>query len=376
MPTPKHPLEYDVVFFDNVSSVYVEDTPLHKGIGGSELGVITLSQELAKAGFSVLVLNDPKVLKSPAPDPTEPIHSASGVDYASCRACLPPITCGTMVVQRFSTTPPHPRFEKDVCSGIDRDRTVVWLHDACNNPNDSTAKALEAATSRQLNKGGAYPVFVSEWQRDTYPQHTVGRYSRVIPNMVPRVVYDDLWKNVPQEDTLVFASAAVRGLDATLTAWGDSHVAAASKTVLEIMGPIYDPPPSQTSELRVYDEKLEDRIRLVGSVPLPCLVERMAASRGLLFVNTWPETFCLLVAYAEALGKPARFIGMSENGAGGVKEAMVNKQFLYERPDWMRFLNDLAAELGSGERLAIEPVKKFHPDSVMPMWFDALGLEP
>jgi hypothetical protein len=360
-------LEYDVVFFDNVSSTYVEETPFLKGIGGSELGIITLSQELARNGFSVLVLNDPLVLKSPDPSPLQPIGAASGVHYASCRGVLPPIECGTLIIQRFSSTPP--------LETIKRDRTVVWLHDACNNPGDPTALALHAATSKALDKGGAIPIFVSEWQRKTYPQNVVGRHSRVIPNMLPRLVFDEKYRDVPQEDTMVFASAAVRGLDATLTAWADSRVASAGKTVLEIMGPVYDPPPNSPDLLRVKNESLEGRIRLMGSLPLPALIERMAASRGLLFVNTWPETFCLLVAYSEALGKPARFIGMSRDGLGGVKEAMVNSRFLYVANEWDRFLNDLAREISSDERLSVEPVTKFHPDTLMPMWFEALGLE-
>jgi len=355
-------LEYDVVFFDTVSSVYQENTPNERGIGGSELEVIILSQELAAAGFSVLILNDPIAHRQSTPDVREPIVSKSGVHYASCRQEFPKIECGTLILQRFSAIPSH-----DV---IKRDHTVVWLHDACNNPNDATAIGLATAT-----KASAHPVFVSDWQRGTYPQHAVGRHSRVIPNMVPRLLFDDRWRSTPQEDTMVYASAAVRGLDATLTAWADPRVAAGGRTILEIMGPVYDPPPDQPDLLHVKSESLDGRIRLRGSLPLPALVERLAASRGLLFVNTWPETFCLLVAYSEALGKPARFVAMSAEGFGGVREAMVNSKFLYKRNDWDRFLSDLAREISSDERLEVTPVRKFHPETVMPLWLDALGLE-
>ncbi len=360
-------LEYDVVFFDNVSSAYREDTPNEKGLGGSELEVILLSQELARNGFSVLVLNDPIKIMHPGPSLDEPIIAPSGVHYASCRRGKPQISCGALIIQRFSSTPS--------AELIRRDRTLVWLHDACGGPNDATAQALAAATAKPLNRGGAEPVFISAWERTTYPAYAIGRRYRTIPNMLPRLLFDKKWQSVAQEDTLVYASAAFKGLAATLVAWSDPRVAAAGKTILEIMGPIYDRPAGSPHDLNIDDPSLVKRIKLRGSLPLPQLVERLAASRGLLFVNAFPETFCLVVAYTEALGKPARFIATSQTGVAGVAETMVNKRFLYERRDWDRFLSDLAAEISSGERLAVDPVRKFHPETVMPVWLDALGLE-
>lgn len=354
-------LEYDVVIFDSVSSVYDEDSPNVKGIGGSELCVITLSQELAKNGFTVLILNDPVVLKSPDPSPLNPIVAKSGVHYASCRGVLPSISCGTLIGQRSSALPDE----------IERENTVVWVHDACNNPNDVQVTSLQAATSK-----GAAAVFVSNWQRSIYPSRAAGRYSMVIPNMLPRLVFDERWQQVPQEDTLVYASAAHRGLNETLKAWSHPGIVASGSTVLEVMGPVYDPPPGSEKEVQVWGDKLEGRVRLCGSLPLPGLLERMAASRGLLYASTWLETFCLVIAYAEAMGKPARYIGLLPGSIAGVNETLTHKKFLYDAHEQQRFLTDLAIELRGKERLTVEPVKRFHPDTIMPLWFDALGLEP
>jgi glycosyltransferase involved in cell wall biosynthesis len=369
-------LDYDVVVFDSVSSVYTEESPLLRGLGGSELCVITLTQELARHGFTVLVLNDPIELRSKGnPEPTTPIVAPSGVHYASCRGELPPITCGTLIIQRFSEAPSDPRYDSGPNPGIKRDRTVVWVHDACNNASDFPARAVAAAISRPLNKGGAIPVFISRWERGIYPPDAVGHYSRVIPNLMPRLLFEDRWKEVPQQDTMVYASAAMRGLDATLRAWADPRVVAAGNTVLEIMGPRYDPPPDAADELNVRDEQLQGRVRLCGSQTLAGLLEHMASSRGLIYASQFLETFCMLVAYSEALGKPVRFIGLLPDGIAGVRETMQHQRFLYEANEVDRFIEGLALEIKSEERLSVPPVRKFHPDNVMPMWFEALGLD-
>jgi hypothetical protein len=140
------------------------------------------------------------------------------------------------------------------------------------------------------------------------------------------------------------------------------------------MGPSYDPPPEEGLE----DPALVDRVRVLGSLPLPGLLERLAASRGLVFANTWPETFCLLVAYSEAMGKPARFVALSPYGVAGVKDTMVNaKRFLYRsEKDWDRFITDLASEISGTERLKVDPVKGFHPETILPLWYEALAIEP
>lgn len=359
-------IEYDVVFFDEVSSSYQENTPNERGIGGSELGVITLSKELARLGYSVLVLNDPIEIKLPFPPVQEPIIAPSGVHYASCRGEIPPIACQALIVQHFSSVPS--------VTSIERERTLMWLHDSSGSRTDFAAQKLSEATSKRLNRGGAVPVFVSEWQRDSYPQDFVGRFGVVIPNMLPRILFDPKWLAIPQEDTLVFASAAARGLDATLAVWADPRVAAAGTTVLEVMGPAYDPPPFDIEEASRNTLALKNRVRFLGSQTLHALLERLAASRGLLFANTWPETFCLLVAYSEALGKPARFIGLSPYGIGGVGATMANQRFLYNPKELEKFTDDLASEIQSGERLAMKHVMTFHPDTVMPQWINALGI--
>jgi hypothetical protein len=358
------PLQYDVVFYDEVGSVFQEDTPNRKGIGGSELGIITLSQELARNGFSVLVLNDPISRETDQPSPDTPIAAPSGVHYASFRSGRPAIECSALIVQRYSGIP----------TDVEARRTVLWLHDSCGGRGDAVAERLREVTRKLPSKGGPVPVFVSEWQKDTYPPEVVGRYWKVIPNMLPRLVFDARWTTTPQEDTMVFASATARGLEATLAAWADPRVRKAGTTVLEVMGPSYDPPPEEALE----DPALADRVRVLGSLPLPGLLERLAASRGLVFANTWPETFCLLVAYSEAMGKPARFIALSPYGVAGVKDTMVNaKRFLYRsEKDWDRFITDLASEISGAERLTVDPVKGFHPETILPLWYEALAIEP
>ena len=358
-------LQYDVVSYDEVSSLYTEDTPNKKGIGGSELGIITLSQELAREGYSVLVLNDPIDWEATHPLPEEPIVAPSGVHYASWRAPRGAIECNALVIQRFSGVPPD---------DIKRERTIVWLHDSSGGRNDPVSVKLQEATSRRRNRGGAVPVFVSRWQRDTYPPDIVGRFATVIPNMLPRLVFDPRWTQTPQEDTMAFASAAARGLEATLKAWAEPKVKIAGQTILEVMGPAYDPPPRSLGEAPGDEAALQNRVRFVGSLTLPQLLERLSASRGLIFANTWPETFCLLVAYVEAMGKPARFIGLSPYGPGGVEDTMANRRFLYKADQWDKFIDDLAGEIASSERLTVKPVREFHPEKVLPLWLDALGI--
>ena len=368
-------LEYDVVIFDAVGMVYTEDTPNQKGLGGSEILIITLAQELANQGFTVLVLNDPVSHKGVEPSPENPIKAKSGVHYASCRCPRPTISCGALVVQRTSPVPPDPRHESGE-NGIKRDRTVVWIHDAIFNENDPSARATAKAIGKPLNKGGAAPIFTSEWSRSIYPRDAVGKYSRFIPNFLPRLVFDEKWKSTAQEDVMLFASAAIRGLDPTLKAWADPRVVASGRTVLEIMGPAYDPPPDSESGLHFHDEVLKQRIKLAGTLSLPDLFQRMAASRGQIYACQFQETFCLTIAYTEALGKPVRFIALRPDCFAGVPETLQHKQFMYGPNDWDRFVRDLAEELKCGKRTVVEPVKKFHPDTILPMWFDVLGLEP
>ncbi len=367
-------LDYDVVFYDTVSMVYTEDTPNHKGLGGSEILIINLAQELASQGFSVLVLNDPMSHESTEPSPENPIVAKSGVHYASYRCRRPTISCGALLAQRTTPVPNDPRYEPGE-NGIKRDRTLVWIHDAIFNENDPSARATAKAIAKPINKGGAVPIFTSEWSRSIYPPDAVGRYSRMIPNFLPRLVFDDKWKATPQEDVMLFASSAIRGLDPTLKAWADPRVVASGKTVLEILGPAYDPPPDSESGLHFYDDALTGRIKLAGTLALPQLLQRMAASRGQIYACQFEETFCLTVAYMEALGNPVRFMALRPSCFAGVPETLQHKQFIYGPLDWDRFVGDLADELSSGQRTTVEPVRKFHPDKILPMWFDVLGLE-
>lgn len=266
--------EYDVVFYDSVGSAM----PGQPGqpMGGSERGLMVIAQALAeRMHVAVISENAP-----PGVHAMMTSRDAKGhlVYYGQGGAAE--VQAPTVVIHRYSRYP-------EPLSRAWLRRVFVLATDVGGEHHAHQEHLL----GRRDDPLPATLVCVSSWQASTFPKHW---RKIVLPPPLPDAVYD---RPIPPKDPhkLVYASAAVKGLDATLTAWRRMkrhhpiNTAAMKLHVAMGWGAPERPP---TDPDVVYH----------GLVSPDELVALFDDAAGLFFVNTFPETFCAVAAIAEARG--------------------------------------------------------------------------
>jgi glycosyltransferase involved in cell wall biosynthesis len=331
------PRRYDVILFDSVGMPYTGSTPEHGGIGGSELEFILLGEALVRRGYSVLVLNNTLL----------PAHEG-GVEYASHRAVVQHrFECRALVVAGRSPIPP-----------ISFQKVVVAVSDAPGDGPDPLAALFSSAEDATL-------VAVSNWQRSLFP---AAWKAVVIPYMLPERVYS---RGGPSADEggarsrrrFVYASAARKGIVETFAAWqelkADPSVADAE---LVVCMPGHD----------AVDEATLARagVGFLGSLPFDRVVAEIASSAGLFYVNRAPETFCLVAALTEALGR--RVHVLCTRGEGALRETVASPLVTSDRA---QFFEQFRAAYASPDdpRWTATP-KDYHEATVAAEWVRVLGL--
>ena len=323
--------DYDIVFYDTVGMAYTGLTPQRQGLGGSEFEAILLAEALAARGARVLVLNN-----TPAPE------HCNGVEYAHHSESSRVPRCAALILQRYSTLP-----------AIDAAKILIAASDIPGSAYDHLDGLVASARDVTL-------VAVSEWQKELFPRN----WSRtVIPNMLPDFVYEVERSVNPRK--FVYASAALKGLKETIEAWkelvGDGNP---RQLELHVCTPGYDS----------YDANALGAlgVRFLGSLPFAQVVEEIATSAGLFFVNTHSETFCIVAALAEALRRRTHILCASHPGA---LPTTLNSPLLTTERE--KFLADFNAALAApGDPRWHGAAKDYRSSSIVAQWQALLAAPP
>ncbi len=329
-PDPHH---YDVVLFDGVGMPYTGSTPEYSGLGGSEFESILLVEALARRGLRVLVLNQTLL---PAKE--------GGVEYANSETALSTsFACRVLIVARYSQVPPV-RFE----------RIVVAVSDMPGKGHAHFEPYFAGAI-------GATLVALSAWHRSLFPATWK---ARVIPYILPERVYSYEAKVNPHR--FVYASAALKGLRETLEVWQElKRDPALADAELVVCTPGYD----------TVDEGALARagVRFLGSLPFDKVVHEMASSAGMFYVNVFPETFCIVAALAEALGRRVHVLCL--NGPGALNETVRSPLVTTSRDEFVAsFRAAYSAPADSRDPRWYAAAKDYHETTVMAEWLRVLAL--
>lgn len=277
---------YDVIFWDTVGTPYNGDTPSKQAMGGSEHQVILLAEALVKKNKKVAILNTVSFGRSTI--------QTNDVMYGSSGAEPSALNCETLVICRYSKMPAKINYRK----------VLVWCTD------NYDADAYEHHQEIPF-------IFVSNWQSKQW-----GLYNDlkdfVIPNMLP-----DFGPVTPitHSDDYVYASSDINNrLFHTLDEWIKRRLDRPSST-LHVYTPGYEGDTNSILDLeRNFKEWKKDGVIFHGPKPYNKVVEAIRNSAGLFMVNTVTETFCIVAAMAEALGRQVNMLCL--NGFGAVVETV------------------------------------------------------
>lgn len=273
-----NPEYFDVILLDMVGVPYSGLTPRYTGLGGSEFETLLLAESLAKKNLKVLILNK-----------TGAISIEYGVTYY-------PITildfrnfkCKNLIALRNSPIP----YEK-----IDFDNVFIWTTDLPNNES-----FIHFANWCGKGRPGTL-VCVSDWQKSMYPPEW---NVKTIYNMLPDWVYD--YKAEKNKNNYIYASAAMKGLPQTIEMWKEHKKNYfLKKANLSVCSPGYD-----SVDMDVMNK---NKISFLGNLPFHDVVETIGKSGFMYYVNTHPETFCIVAALAEAVNTPVMGLCLANPGA-------------------------------------------------------------
>lgn len=316
---------YDVVIQDSVGMSYSGNTT--SGIGGSEHHVIKLARALAKAGLKVLVRNN---LAGP------PEISADGVLYES-RITPREVECKALILQRMTPLPFNVEFDK----------LLVQVHDM-----PGAEHEILLPIYRRLK---ATLVASSSWQQELYTT-TWDWSSVVIPPMFHALPTDRI-KSDP--NCFIYASAAVKGFDATLEKWQSyrklySELKAAR---LYVISSGYDQPKVVADSSVIY----------LGTLTDSELWTYLARCAGLFYVNVFQETYGATAAMAEFLGTRTHILCLS--GFGALKETLSDHRFLTDDHDQFRF--SFLEHYGTNTKQVC--TKDHRPETTLKKWLEIIG---
>lgn len=329
-------MKFDVVYYDTVSAPFSRRLVSSRPSGGSELNHVKIVHGLADAGYSVLVLNN-----------LERGEVDGGVVYDNYRAVEHDIVrCQTLVISRFS----DPWFATDdsLVRGIRCDRIIMAAND----------QFQEFQRSKYIQ--GSSLVVHNDWHAANFPAEWP---KTIIPAIVPQAIYD--LPRVPKNrNKFVYASAVCKGLRTTLREWQGLKRAyeELKDAQLYVTTPGHDVLSKETIE--------SYGAHYLGELAPDAVVETLRDAAGLFFVNTLPETFCVIAAIAEALG--CRCHVWTQAG-GAVAETVRTNRYVSSGQKTFRgeFLQAYRFDRYSNTEVLSHD---FSPSKVIPMWEEVLGL--
>lgn len=313
----------DVVIFDSIGTPYTTNTMYESGMGGSEFQSILLLKELAKLGKKVICINN--TLNTVVDNNILYIPIIHYTDYK--------IKCKNLIIHRTSNIPKIPH-----------KKAFIWVTDL-NGPynlkhyNILSSHKVELITLCDFHKN----IFPSTWIK------------HVLPFIIPDEVYN---YKLPEKSGFVYASSIMKGYGATLQFWIHLKDNGYLKDkTLSVCLPGYDNPGYDISNKK-YD------INYLGSLPFSKVLDVLAKSEGMFYVNTMPETFGISVVLAEILGCKPYVYGI--NGLGSLSEVLKNRDTLTTD------MKDFIDYFTQPNNKSITGYNDYKAETVMKKWLDIL----
>jgi len=328
-------LEADLVVYDELSMIYynggetsrpIEYTTqslVQKALGGTEFQILLLMDEYNKLGKKVVCFNNN--LQASTCNGIEFIPRKQLSNYS--------VRCKNLVTSRYSRIPLDIQFEK----------CFIWMHDVAMPGVISYAPLFESSNKFTI-------VCPSQWSRSLFPAEWP---VRVINNMIPDWVYS--FKPTQPKKDFIYASAALKGLQETLIFWdhiNKNHLI--SNTKLKILSPGYDTPDRSNFT--------QNSLSFLGALPFHRVVEEIANSKALFYVNNLPETFCIVAVLCEILGTPMHILTL--RGDGALPET-INTSCIYH--DYMRFIKDV------NNMTTLRASKDYRISTIFKQWLQLLN---
>jgi len=270
--------EFDIIIYDNVGMPFIGSTIRHQSLGGSEFELILIAEKLAQFGKKVLIINTFDF----------PAYEYGVYYYPTYLLKEHEFKCTNFIINRYS---------KPFNDNIKFENIFIFLQDIYSSEYSSYFEHI-------LN---FYPktkfITVSKWLQSLLPK---SYDSTFIHNMIPDWVYNFQTKRIPNK--YIYCSASFKGLQETIELWVNlKKNPLLKKAELYVCNPGYDQ----------VDEKLlkTHKINFLGNLPFHNLIEEMASSMGLFYVNKIPETFCIVAALANALKINTHILCLSDFGA-------------------------------------------------------------
>lgn len=340
--TPRKPLEkikkeYDVVISQNFGRQIDSWRARVMPNGGSEMHTVVVAEGLQRSGLRVAVIQ---------PGPS--FVRWAGVDYLAIEDVvhrgLYDIQCEVLVSQRFGSLPANVSFA----------RLAVEMHDLP----DERANNV---TGFMREVPGCKTIVHSKFNADLYPEW---------PGLtiIPAAFEDSLYeipkvsrKLEKRDRVFVHGSAAIKGLAATLTLWGNlkRHKYEFKKSTLIVTSPGYDTP--EFDKLRDTPGVIFEQPKTQGD-----MMNLIANSDGLFQVNTLPETFGCVHVMAEITGRPAWVLATQDVGA--LKEVLANPWSIHTNPA------EFVSAISEPKWPDIAPARDYSMTTLLRQWLDVLEL--
>lgn len=343
-------LDYDVVISQNFGRPIDSYKARIQPNGGSELHTVVVAEGLQKAGLKVAVIQ-------PGPN----FVRWAGVDYLSLEDVISrglyDIQCEVLVSQRFGSLPANVSFA----------RLAVEMHDL---PDERCHNVMPF----MAEVPGCKTIVHSKFNAELYPDWPG---LTVIPAMVEDSLFDlpPVTRSPGRERTLIYGSAALKGLAPTLQLWRELHKNKYmfKKSKLIVTSPGYDDAMqvleewSGKSRASVVDGDWGNGVTYEQQRTVGDMQRRLQNSDGIFMCNVLCETYGVVQTQCEIAGRPAWV--MCLNGPGALKETLANPDTVHTDPE--AFVNAVCAPHWP----EMKPAKDVRQSTVIPLWLDCLGLK-
>jgi len=316
-------LKVDVVLYDNVGIPYTTKTMYETGMGGSEFQSILLLKELTKQGKKVICINNTDKVKLDEDILYIPVSLLKSYD----------IKCNNLIIHRLSDAPKIPH-----------KKAFIWVTDL-NSPH--TLKHYNNLDNKKIEL-----ISLCQFHNNLFPKDWI---KHIIPFIIPNEVYE---YNIPEKSGYVYASSIMKGYGATFAFWRYLKLQGLlDKKKLSVCLPGYDNPAGDLSDTN-FD------INYLGTLPFKKVLDVIAKSEGMFYVNTMPETFGISVVLAEILKCTPIVYGI--NGLGSLPEVLNNNQFLTtDIKDFINFLKNKP-------EIEYKQPYNYRPEIVIKKWLEIL----
>jgi glycosyltransferase involved in cell wall biosynthesis len=324
----------DAIFLDVTSKRYYDNHALEKEpMGGTEASVVRVAEGLAGFGLKVAVVQG----QIPY---FEPMTSKFAFYFHTDD--LPKLRCKHFIQLRgIKNSHLFPNAKK-----------YVWLHDAP----DERIKAWDDV----LWKAKTTIVCVSRWMKKEVQKYTTTHRVEYIYNPVP----DEIYKPSDIElkynsNNLIWAASPHKGLGKAIEVFNKAK-SKLPKLQLIIANPGY---------LQLDTVALQNHpgVSMYGAVPCRSLWAALQNSLCVFYPSDYAETFCCILAEANALGVP--MLGYNH---GALKEVVSSDDQLVELNNEDALIDRLA-DWTAGNRPKIEGRREFELSRVVLKWIQLLA---